>query len=152
MRLDDLFGSETENARSAGDGVMRIGAGDQDRAPGRRQSLFPHPRQHHVAGRQQGGQVGERSAVRGEAGERPRRPADFRAELLGEHLFHGGDKRPHFVDRHDLIRDRSQGIEQTGQRNRRRDLVSDVAGMMQILSARQDESGQFLEAVRDFLR
>ena len=63
------------------------------------------------------------------------------ADRVDHRMFDGGRPRPHFVNRHHLVRDAADEIEQRGQRNRRRNLMADVMRMMQVLAAGERFAG-----------
>ena len=72
----DLPAAQAEDARGSSHAVVGVGVGQQDGLrPVARQPALPHVAQGHVARGQQGGEVGERPAVRDGAGEGVRAPS-----------------------------------------------------------------------------
>ena len=69
------------------------------------------------------------------SGKGVRLPADGRAEFLDHGLLDGRRPRPHLVDGHRLVGDRTDRVEQPGERHGRRYLVADVAGVVQVQPA-----------------
>ena len=116
-------------------------------APSCANPSFPHVAQSHIAGGQQGREVGEGSAVRDRSGKGVGRPADGRAEFPDHGLLDGRRPRAHLVDGHHLVGDRTDGVEQPGDRHGRRHLVADVAGVVQVqppLEHDLDEAGEVI--------
>ena len=74
------------------------------------------------------------------------------ADGVDDGVLDGGRPGPHFVDRHHLVRDAADEIEQRGQRHRGRDLVADVVGMVQVLAAGEGFAGRFRRCARRFRR
>ncbi len=66
--------------------------------------------------------------MRGQTGERASFPADQLPQLFQHCPFHGSGPGAHLVNRHDLIGDCSERIEQSGQGNRREPGVRCSAG------------------------
>ena len=66
------------------------------------------------------------------SGEGVGRPADGRAELPDHGLLDRRGPRAHLVDGHHLVGDRTDRVEQPGQRHGRGHLVADVAGIVQV--------------------
>ena len=80
-------------------------------------------------------------------GEFPGRPTDLAAEPIDHGPFHGGGPGPHVVDRHGLIRHRSDGVEEAGQGDRGGDLVADVPRIVQVVPVVQHLLNQTAEMV-----
>ena len=71
------------------------------------------------------------------------------ADGVDHRVFDGGRPGAHFVNRHRLVRDRADQIEQRGQRHRRRHLMADVVRVVEVLAAGERFAGEFGEAVRN---
>jgi hypothetical protein len=111
------------------------------------QPLIPRVAQGYIAGREQGREIGQRSAVGDGAGESVWGPADGLSDLGDHGPLDGSGPGTHLVDSHALVGDRADGVEEAGQWYRRGDLVADVAGIVEIESPIEhdlDEAGEIL--------
>ena len=146
----DVVGAQAEDAGRAGDAVVDVGVGDDHRrgtATG--EAGGPGVAERDVAGREQRREIGERAAGGDEAAERAGREAELLADGVDDGVFDGRGERAHLVDRHSLIRDAADEVEQRGERHGRRHLVADVVRMVQILAAGKALAGELADSVGD---
>ena len=108
---------------------------------------LPEIWQRDIASCQQGGEVGQRTTVRHQAREFARAPTDLFPQAFDHRLL--GRRRPgaHVVDRHALIRDRTERIEPTRDRHRCGHLMADVMRMVQVQAAPEHRCYQLAESV-----
>ena len=145
-----LAAAQAEDAGGARDAVVGLGVGEEDGlASVAGQPLVPRVADGHVARRQQGRQVRQGAAVRDRPGEGVWCPTDGFAQLPDHGQLHGARPRPHLVDGHHLVGDRADGVEQAGERHRRRHLMADVARVVEIEPALEHDVHEVGELVGD---
>ena len=84
------------------------------------------------------------------AGKAVRLPADSQAQFGDHGLLDGGRPRPHLVDGHDLVGHRPDRVEQPAERHRGRDLVADVARVVQVEATLEHHLHQAGEVLGEF--